>query len=189
MKVAVVGGIGTGKSTVMNIIRELGGNVILTDELNRALLTDKDYIALIDANFKGVVFDGVIDKSKLKNVIFNDEQARLKLNSLAHPRIFNMIDKMTSAKGFYFVEIPLFEETSNTIKFDKICAVRASINVRAQRVSIRDKISIESALKIIEVQSNEEKVYDYADYIIENDGNYETLYQNVVDFYLQCTKR
>ncbi len=186
MKIAIVGGIGTGKSTVMKIIKELGGNTILTDELNRTLLSDPKYVKLIDVNFKGVVNDKVIDKAKLKNIIFNDDVARQKLNSIAHPLIYKMIDRMTAKNGLYFVEIPLFEESSKAIVFDKICAVKASRILRAKRVSARDNISEENALKIIDLQSKEERVYDYADYVIENDGNYDDLYLKVKDFYSQC---
>ncbi|MBR2480959.1 MAG: dephospho-CoA kinase, partial [Clostridia bacterium] len=58
MIVVIAGGIGSGKSTVMNILNGLGASVVYADEVNRELLNDNNYIQLIDSNFNGVVING-----------------------------------------------------------------------------------------------------------------------------------
>ena len=127
MKIAVVGGIGTGKSTIMQMFDKLGGITIYTDKLNKELLEDKEYIALIKDTFDNIVIDNKIDKKALRNLIVNNEKARLQLNAIAHPRIINKINELTTGNGLYFVEIPLFNEISNLVEFDKICAVKGSV--------------------------------------------------------------
>lgn len=183
MIIVVAGGIGTGKSTVMKILEDLGAKVIYADAINRELLLDEQYVKKIGENFDGVVKDGVIDKKALRNIIFNDEEARLRLNSIAHPLIFNRINDLARSSGLIFVEIPLFVECSSYIKYDKLCAILASISIRAERVAKRDNISIESALKIIEAQIKEEKVYESADFIIYNNKDIDYLREQVILMY------
>ena len=180
MIVVVVGGIGTGKSAVMRILEDLGEKVLSADAINKELLVDRDYIKVIGDNFSGVVFDGQIDKQALRNIIFNDESARKKLNEIAHPRIFSKIENRARDYKRVFVEIPLFEECAENVKYDKICAVKAPLAARISRVSTRDGISIESAKKIIDVQAKEERVYDKADFIINNDGDMRKLEEQVL---------
>ncbi len=183
MIVVVAGGIGSGKSTVMNILNGLGASVVYADVVNRELLNDNNYIQLIDSNFNGVVINGRINKKALRNLIFNDENARLKLNSIAHPLIFDLIDKKTRSLGLVFVEIPLFAECSKYIKYDKLCAVKAPIEDRIRRISSRDNISFQDAKKIIESQIKEEKIFEKADFIIYNDTDFESLQQQVLMVY------
>ena len=124
MIVVVVGGIGTGKSAVMRILESLGEKVISADAINKELLDDENYIKVIESNFSGVVYGGKIDKRALRNLIFNSEDERKKLNAIAHPRIFDEIDKRATACRRVFVEIPLFEECAENIKYDKILFAR-----------------------------------------------------------------
>ena len=180
MIVVIVGGIGTGKSAVIKVLENLGEKVLSADAINKELLLNIEYVNIIDANFKGVVVDGKIDKKALRNIIFNNENERKKLNALAHPRIFSEIERRAKEYACVFVEIPLFEECYENVKYDKICAVQAPINARAERVAKRDGISLESALKIIEVQAKEESVYDRADFIINNDGDFLNLEKQVL---------
>lgn len=183
MIVIVAGGIGAGKSAVMKILEDLGAKVIYADVINKQLLQDVNYIKKLGECFPSVVQEGKINKKELRNIIFNDELARLRLNAIAHPLIFKKIDELTRGNGVFFVEIPLFEECHKNIKFDKLCAVKASKSIRANRVASRDDISIESALKIIEAQYKEEEIYDRADFIIYNENDFEDLKNQVIEIY------
>lgn len=183
MIVIIAGGIGSGKSEVMKLLRDLGAEIVISDEINRQLLQDKEYIDTINKNFPGTVKNGVIDKKTLRNIIFNDEKERLKLNSIAHPQIFKRINDITKNLRLVFVEVPLFNETSMHINYDKLCAVKASYDTRVKRVALRDNISYESAKKILDAQVKEESIYKKADYVIINDGDLRSLEEQVIGLY------
>lgn len=183
MIVVIAGGIGSGKSAVVEVLRNIGAKVVVADEINRELLKDSDHLSEIGRAFPGTVENGTLNKKKLREIIFTSENERKRLNSISHPKIFKRINDLTLSEGLIFVEVPLLEETLGLIKFDKICAVKAPIQVRAKRVSLRDNISLESALKIIEVQAREEEIYNKADFIINNDGSLEYLRDQVIKMY------
>lgn len=188
MIVLVVGGIGTGKSSVMKILESLGANTIYADRINKELLNDKGYVDLLKDSFEGVVENDLVNTQKLRNLILNDDNARAKLNQLAHPKIFNRIKELTSKKENYFVEIPLFSQLPNDFIYDKICAVKAQENIRADRIAKRDNVSFTDAKKIISVQQEEEKVYDIADFIIQNNGDMQSLCSQVESVFDKCLK-
>lgn len=186
MIVLVVGGIGVGKSAVMSLLEEFGANTIYADKLNRKLLEDKNYLELLSKTFDGVVVDGRLDKVKLRKLMVSDDGAREKLNSLAHPRIFSMIEQETSLNGLYFVEIPLFSQCLNTVKYDKICAVTASKDVRARRVVERDGVSFADAMNIINIQAQEDAFVEIADFVITNDADLNNLRLQTMSMFEQC---
>ena len=110
--IAITGGIGSGKSTVAKEISLLGFPVFSCDQIYREIMEDKAYIAQISSVFDGVVVEGKIDKNALSRLIFNDQTARNKLNSIAHPLIMSTLyARMQScANDFVFAEVPLLFE-------------------------------------------------------------------------------
>ena len=176
-KIAVCGGIGTGKSEVMKILASKGYDVLSMDEINKELLSNSEYIDLIASNFPDVVLDGVIDKKDLKKVIFNDENKRLLLNNLSHNRIRDIFKQYNfNEKKYLFVEVPLIIESNMVGMFDKLWAVRSSKMVRVARIMKRDGVSKEFAKKIISIQNKEEMVYSIANVIIINNGDVDKLH-------------
>lgn len=186
MIVLVVGGIGVGKSAVMSLLEEFGANTVYADKLNRKLLEDRDYLELLSKTFDGVVVDGKLDKVKLRSLIVSNDDAREKLNSLAHPRIFSMIERETSSNGLYFVEIPLLSQCLNTVKYDKICAVTAPKDVRARRVVERDGVAFSDAMNIINIQAQEDSLVEIADFVINNDDDLNNLRLQTKSMFEQC---
>lgn len=186
MIVVVAGGIGSGKSTVMKAFEALGAKTLYADRLNKELLQNEEYISVIDKNFQGVVSDRKINVNRLRDIIFNSETERKKLNDIAHPRIFKMIENRAASEGLIFVEIPLLEECEGLLKYDKLCAVKAPFEDRVERIIKRDGVSREIAVKIIEAQRKEEKVYEKADFIVENQGLISDIEENVRKIYEQC---
>ena len=91
MKIAVVGGIGSGKSEVMKKVASMGAATLSADEINASLLTSPDYIASLQSLFPTAVKDGVVDKHALAEIVFADETSRKALNALAHPLILKKI--------------------------------------------------------------------------------------------------
>ncbi|HQC54224.1 MAG TPA: dephospho-CoA kinase [Clostridia bacterium] len=179
-KIAICGGIGTGKSEVIKILASKGYAVLSMDSINRELLSCGEYVSLIEINFPKAVVNGVIDKKILKNEIFNNESKRILLNKLSHPRIKNIFEKYDTAdKTLLFVEVPLIVESNMVDMFDMLWAIKSPRKVRVERIINRDDISKELAEKIIDIQVKEETIYDIADIIISNDGDTDSLQKEV----------
>lgn len=153
MLTAITGTIGSGKSAVTAILKELGCSVISCDEVNAELLGEREYLSVLENNFPGVVKDGILDKKALSKRIFNNEEERKKLNSLSHPRIMERVKQIASSmNGDVFVEVPLLAESGTEIYFDRIWVVRAPENIQITRVAERDGISLDEARIIYEIQ-------------------------------------
>ena len=139
IKIAVTGGIGSGKSSVTKIIREKGFPVFSCDEINKQLLTKKDYINRIEKIFPEAVEGGKIIKSRLAEIVFSDETALKKLNSVSHPLIMNELNRqMNSRKGLVFAEVPLLFEGGYEDLFHKIIVVCREKEQRILSVMQRD---------------------------------------------------
>ena len=182
IKIAVTGGIGSGKSSVAKIIREKGFPVFSCDEINKQLLTKKDYINRIEKIFPEAVEGGKIIKSRLAEIVFSDETALKKLNSVSHPLIMNELNRqMNSCKGLVFAEVPLLFEGGYENLFHKIIVVCREKEQRILSVMQRDHSDREAVLSRISRQ------YDYSQPIpgsvifLNNDSTISELENKVVD--------
>lgn len=182
IKIAVTGGIGSGKSSVAKIIREKGFPVFSCDEINKQLLTKKDYINRIEKIFPEAVEGEKIIKSRLAEIVFSDETALKKLNSVSHPLIMNELNRqMNSCKGLVFAEVPLLFEGGYENLFHKIIVVCREKEQRILSVMQRDHSEREAVLSRISRQ------YDYSQPIpgsvifLNNDSTISELENKVVD--------
>lgn len=166
MRIAVTGGIGSGKSTVISFFGARGFKTASADEINAELLADKNYIGKLQKLFPSAVKDGLVDKAKLKETIFLDNKSLQKINKLAHTEIAKKINKI---KGNLVIEVPLLVESKMWEMFDKIIAVTAPIEVRVKRIISRDGISEELAKKIIAAQASDSERNAIADFVIDTD--------------------
>ena len=176
-KIAICGGIGSGKSAVSSILRSLGAKVIVADEVNAQLLTEPSYVREIANTFPSVVHNDSINKKELAEIVFSNEKERAKLMSLAHSRIFERMMQESEICKISFFEIPLM--TLCPISFDLIWFVSASREKRIERIVARDGVSIERAKRLIDLQSNEMILKKKADLIFENDGDIDILSERV----------
>ena len=131
MRIAVIGGIGSGKSEVMKIAKERGFFCLSADEINAELLKTPSYIQKIATLFPSVVSNGVVDKGALAKIVFSDRGERKKLNALAHPEIMRVISECKESP--LVVELPLFIEGGDEA-FDEIVYVRAPLFKRISRL-------------------------------------------------------
>ena len=181
-RIAIVGGIGSGKSAVTEILRSFGARVIVADEVNARLLNDPEYIELIKNRFPTAVHNNVINKKELAAIVYSDESKREELMALAHPRIFKlMFDERDGWGEVVFYEIPLFTKTP--FRFDEIWFVNASLAERIKRIVDRDGVSTDRARRVIELQKDESDLRQKADIVIENDGDIESLGETVKVLY------
>lgn len=180
LRVALTGGIGSGKSTVSSKFKALGAPVIDSDVISRIIVKPgKPCLkAIIDEFGEGLLdIKGELDRHKLRNIIFNDLQAKNKLEDILHPAIYQEIDREVSNIDYPYclVAIPLLIETQATDKFDRILLVDVPEEIQLTRASERDKTSIKFISEIIKNQASRDQRQNYADDIIDNSVKVEEL--------------
>lgn len=171
-RIAIIGGIGSGKSEVLKVAKELGLSTLSADEINAELLKTPDYIAEISKNFPTAVEDGAIVRQKLADIVFSDGEQLKKLNSLAHPRILKVIKENKSE--LLIVEMPLLLECGAQAMFDETVLVYAPLEKRLQRLALRGLFR-DDALKRINAQSDESALKEAASIVLDNSGALDEL--------------
>ncbi len=152
--IAITGGIGSGKSTVINIIKEEGYPVFSCDEIYKEVVLEKEYIAEIEKNFPSVVEKGNINRRALSHIVFSNEKARETLDNLSHPRIMaRLLERMRSCEAdFVFAEVPLLLEGGYENLFDNVIVVLRREKDRLHDVMQRDNAKEEDVLARMRAQ-------------------------------------
>ena len=181
VKIAITGGICSGKSTVSDIIKEQGYKVFSCDEIYRELLGKADFINLLANEFEGVIdSDGTLNRVKLSEIVFNHSNKLEKLNSITHPQIMQMAMELMSGEGIFFCEVPLLFEGGFERLFDEVIVVLRDDNERAVELMKRmriDKKQAELRLKSqLDYKNNDFIEY----YVIHNCGNLTQLRKNTL---------
>lgn len=153
-KIAVTGGIGSGKSTVLSFLKEKGYSVFSCDEIYKTLLLDGEYIQKLKKLFPSVVYNGQMDRRLLADIVFQDKNALAQLNEVAHPlimqRLFESMQKCTDM--LTFAEVPLLFERNYQSNFDAIIVVLRSKSKRMNAIMERDGLTREEAIQRIAAQ-------------------------------------
>jgi dephospho-CoA kinase len=176
-KIAITGGIGSGKSIVSKIIETAGFPVFSCDETYSELIKDKKFLQELSGIFGDILNEnGELDKGKLSNIVFNDKSALEKLNSFTHPKVFErMFEKAKSFNSTCFFEVPLLFEGGYQDKFDQVIVVQRDLNERVESVVKRSNLTREQVFERINAQYN----YDMGDftkyYVIHNINDFEYL--------------
>ncbi|HIE34814.1 MAG TPA: dephospho-CoA kinase [Campylobacterales bacterium] len=187
--IVLTGGIGTGKSTVCNILKLYGFSIIDADKIaNYILQKEKD--SIIKLFGKKYIKDNSVDKKALAKLIFKNKDAKQKLENLMHPLIKKKIIeeslKLEKHKVPYIIDIPLFFETKN-YPIKRVAVVYAPKELQIQRVVNRDKLSYEEAIERIESQLSIEKKKEKATYLIDNSKDLKNL-QKEIDKFVEKVK-
>lgn len=192
MILGLTGGIASGKTTVSNYLKEKGMEVFDADEISRDFIKDKSIKEEIRIAFGNSVFssNGEVNKEILKDIVFNNEKKREKLNSIFHPKIEKIINfkvnehkkKIEKNKNnikfedkLLILDIPLLFEAKLEKYCDKIIVVILDLERQIERVIKRDDISHEFALKIVNSQMPMKEKIERSDFIISNNGTLEEL--------------
>lgn len=183
-RIVITGLIASGKSTVADILREKGYDLISADEVNRELIKKggKNYIAIKNEPIFAPAFDGdFLDKKKLAEIIFNDKEKMERLNEISHTNIIGAINEMVenSKEDKVFIEVPLFFKIKDRFPHNLVVLVTASREVQIKRLMARDKIDYDFALKKIESQDELEEMKKQSDIIIDNSGDIESLRRQI----------
>ncbi len=184
--IAITGGIGSGKTTVISAISSMGYPVINCDEITKALYKRAKVKRFIKKNFpsavKGKVFLRV-DKSKIAQKVFSDKTSHQILTDYLTELIFKKAVK--SAKklnGLVFIEVPLLFEKGYQNAFDKVLVVLRDKEQRINSVMSRSNLSREQVLERMGFQVNHEEL-DLSEYsVIVNDKDENSLKEKVLEF-------
>jgi len=181
--VGLTGGIGAGKSTVAELFARLGALVIDADQLARmAIERGSDGFADVMLRFgEDVIFNGDIDRKKLAEIVFSDEQARKDLEAIIHPRVQALFAEAVADldhDDILIYEIPLLVETGAAEKFDYVITVESEIELRKERL-LKKGLYISQIEKRMASQASEEARTAVADSVVRNDGDEDSLLRQV----------
>lgn len=179
MKIAVIGGVGSGKSTVLAMLKELGETVIDCDAVYRDVKKLPQFKKDMVAKYGDVLTDGEIDNKKVSAKVLCSKDAIDGLNALSHPYIKKELDKLTEGKSRVFVEVQVFEGGLLENYFDKVWLVIGDRQTRMNRVVIRDDCATERVEKIMALQPDDETRKKHGYVLIVNDGSLRELQEKV----------
>ena len=187
LKVALTGGIGSGKSTVADFLDELGAYVIDSDQLAREVVErgTSGYEAVLAAFGDGILTDGEIDRAKLAEIVFKDATARATLESIIHPLVRDAAEKMVKSLPVDAVvinQIPLLVETDGAKRFDFVITVSADEDIRRRRLIERGMKEYEIT-KRLAAQVNDAAREAIAHSVIRNNGSIDELRQVVEELW------
>lgn len=182
IKIAVTGGIGSGKTTVCDIIKEQGYSVISCDEIYNRLLRDKSFLNSLVSEFGHILNgDGTLSRKKLSEIVFSDKDKLARLNEITHPEIMKEALKQMSGNGVYFCEIPLLFEGEFEALFDKIIVILRDKELRVASITKRDDISEFDAQKRINNQCDYDNLGFEKYYVIHNDLDLTNLKRMTIE--------
>lgn len=191
IKVAVTGGIGSGKTTVCNIIKEKGYPVFSCDEVYAELLNSGKLTERIAEEFGSeVLTDGKIDRRKLSSCVFGDEKKLQRLNEITHPKIFEeMFARAENCNGLVFFEVPLLFEGGYQNLFDEVIVVLRKMEDRILSVKLRDNLSDDEVKRRIEKQFNYD-INNFAQYYVtHNQGKIDDLRDKIDRLLLKIAQK
>jgi dephospho-CoA kinase len=179
-KIALTGGIATGKTYVATRLREAGVPMVDADLLAREVVAPgSPALAAIRKRFgpDAVRRDGTMDRVRVAQIVFKDKRARLDLEAIIHPAVikavndfFNTLPKRTP---FAVADIPLVYETGRDKDFDAVVVVYCPREMQLQRLMERNKLSKEDAERRLAAQLPIDQKVKKATYVINNVGSFE----------------
>ena len=181
----LTGGIASGKSTVAAILRRLGAAIINADELSREVVQpEQDAWKEIIATFGPDILqeDKTLDRRKLRKIVFDNPEARKRLEAIIHPRVRALAEKKISelaaaGNSIIVYEVPLLFEAQIHLWLRPVILVACEIETQRKRLLERDHLTEIEAQQHLDAQMSLEEKRKLADYVIENDGNLEELEQ------------
>ena len=182
--VGLTGGMGTGKTSILNLFKKKNINCFNSDFIAKKLM-DNDLKEEIKTLFGSDIYEkGKLNRKKISKIVFNDIKKLNKLNSIVHPAVrknFRDFIKKNETDKFIVYETALLFETGFNRECDSIILIISPFKKRIERIMKRDGLLKSEIIRRIDHQLPDKKKVDLSDYIIENDNWKNTLieFENV----------
>jgi dephospho-CoA kinase len=186
-RIGLTGGIGSGKSTLSGMLMDRGLDVIDADDLSHQLTAANGAaIPEIQKLFgdEFIANDGSLHRERMRELVFQQPQAKLQLQSLLHPMILKLIQdavESVKAKGkpLAFLDIPLLVESSHwRQKVDRVLVVDCSAETQIRRVMQRSQMTAAQVERIMANQASRAQRLSAADWVVDNDTDDFKLLEN-----------
>jgi dephospho-CoA kinase len=190
-RLALTGGIATGKSHVRSVFEALGVPTIDSDLLARqAVAPGTPGLAAVVNRFGPDVLDadGAVDRQKLGKIVFADPEARTALERIVHPEVRRATEQWfvsldPDRHPFAIADIPLLYEVGRDRDFAAVVVAACAPDTQLRRVVERDRLSESEARQRIAAQLPIEEKMNRADYVIRTDGTFEETARQVREVY------
>ena len=186
MIIGLTGGIASGKSTVVEMIKEAGYKVIDADQLVHDMQAKggRLYRALLDWLGEEILLpNGELNRPKLGQLIFSNEEMRQRSaeiqGTIIREELATQRDRLAKKEDVFFMDIPLLIENGYQEWFDQIWLVAVSPEVQHQRLMKRNHLSSEEASMRIASQMSLEEKKPYASLVLDNNGSFDDLKEKV----------
>lgn len=180
--IGLTGPSGAGKGYVCEYLTKLGFHIINSDEVVKNIYENNLPLLrkLADIFGNDIIKDDTLDRKKLGEIVFNDNERLKQLNSIIHPEVIAKCEQL--AKPLSVLDAPQLFEAKAQNKCNVIITVIADKKLRAKRITERDGISCEKAMERINAQLSEQYYIDNADYVIYNNGeDIKTQIDNILE--------
>lgn len=184
--IGLTGGVGSGKSTVAEMLRELGAEVVDADEASHAAYEpgSPGFEAVVREFGDEYVSDGRIDRARLGEVVFSDPDARLRLNAIVHPLVRELMAQRTAEaveRGAEVVvqDVPLLFENGLERLFSSVVLVYVPEEVQMERLVSGRGFTRERAQAMVATQMPIEDKRGRAHHVINNSGTREETQEQV----------
>jgi dephospho-CoA kinase len=190
-KVALTGGIATGKSYVLDQFRRRGVPCLDADELAHGVTAaGTEATTAIAERFGADILaaDGAVDRRKLGPIVFADRAARRELEAITHPAVFRAINaglrafELMGDGAFAVVGVPLLFETGAETSFDKVIVTACAAQTQLARV-IERGLTEDAARQRLAAQWPSEQKVARADFVVSTDGTFEDTNRQVDEIY------
>ena len=195
MRVALTGGIASGKSTVAAILRDLGAVVIDADRLaHEVVAAGTPGLAAVVERFGPEVLteEGEMDRPAVAAIVFDDVDARHDLEGIIHPLVFEegrRLEAQAPPGALVVHDIPLLAEAARVEQFDAVLVVDAPVELQVARMVEERGWTREEAESRIAAQATREQRRDIATHVIVNDGTVEELEARVREVHQELTRQ
>ena len=194
--VGLTGGIGAGKSTVARLLAARGAIVIDADSIVRELQQPgTDVFRAIVERFGDQVVsaDGTLNRGRLADIVFRDEDARSALNAIVHPAVYAvMADRIAAVKNgdrVVVLDIPLLAEAGGGGGMDLVVVVEADEDARVARVVRERGLASEDVRARMAAQASSDQREALADVVIRNNGSVDDLSAQVDELWVRLLDR
>ena len=185
-RVALTGGIASGKSTVANLFAALGVPVIDTDLIARTVVEPgQQALAAVVAAFGSDVLDadGRLDRRRMRERIFSDREAQRRLETILHPAIRSEMERLSREAGgvYQVLVVPLLTEGGRRDHVDRVLLVDVPEAVQVERLISRDGVTHEQAQAALSAQASRAARLAWADDVVANTGRIDDLRTRIVE--------